>query len=220
MASLLADEGRNDEAVDHYPLRRRSRYTAVTSGQFGLSTDAALVVEAVVHSNLTAHATNGFDANPAGLDDLLDVINRATERADHYDTPHLIGVASTTGWTDRVRELVAGAELSRTRLGTGVSLCLVDLRTGELLYDRSDDVVHENRSLFERAVRVERVDAVERHVRDEYVQDPMTDTVRLETVAAELGVNEHIVASAFDRLEGADDATQGYHDEHGPYLVF
>lgn len=220
MASLLDDHGAvNDADVDHYPLQRRSRYTVVTSSRFGLVKDAELVVEATVHSSLEAYAINGFDARPAGLDDLLDVINRATERADTHDIPHLIAAASTTGWTDRVRRLVTESEFSRTRLGTDVSLCLVDVRTGELLYDRSDDVVHANRELFDRPVHVERVDACERHVREEYIEDPMVDTVRLTAVATELGVPEHIVASAFDRIEDDGDASRGYHDEHGPYLV-
>lgn len=220
MASLLDDQGAGDDVdVDHYPLRRRSRYTVVTSSRFGLVRDAELVIEATVHSNLEAYAINGFDARPAGLDDLLDVINRVTERANARGVPHLIAAASTTGWTDRVRRLVTESEFSRTRLGTDVSLCLVDVRTGELLYDRSDDVVHANRELFERAVHVERVDACERHVREEYVEDPMTDTVRLSTVASELDAPEHVVASAFDRIEDAGDGSRGYHDEHGPYLV-
>jgi hypothetical protein len=220
MASLLDEQGAGDDVdVDHYPLRRRSRYTVVTSSRFGLVTDAELVIEATVHSNLEAYAINGFDARPAGLDDLLDVINRVTERAHNRGVPHLIGAASTTGWTDRVRRLVTESEFSRTRLGADVSLCLVDVRTGELLYDRSDDVVHANRELFERAVHVERVDACERHVRGEYVEDPMTDTVRLSAVASELDAPEHVVASAFDRIEDAGDGTRGYHDEHGPYLV-
>lgn len=220
MASLLDDQGAGDDVdVDHYPLRRRSRYTVVTSSRFGLVRDAELVIEATVHSNLEAYAINGFDARPAGLDDLLDVINRVTERANARGVPHLIAAASTTGWTDRVRRLVTESEFSRTRLGNDVSLCLVDVRTGELLYDRSDDVVHANRELFERAVHVERVDACERHVREEYVEDPMTDTVRLSTVASELDAPEHVVASAFDRIEDAGEGSRGYHDEHGPYLV-
>ncbi|ELZ39667.1 hypothetical protein C463_16866 [Halorubrum californiense DSM 19288] len=220
MASLLDEQGASDDVdVDHYPLRRRSRYTVVTSSRFGLVRDAELVIEATVHSNLEAYAINGFDARPAGLDDLLDVINRVTERANTRGVPHLIAAASTTGWTDRVRRLVTESEFSRTRLGTDVSLCLVDVRTGELFYDRSDDVVHANRELFERAVHVERVDACERHIREEYVEDPMTDTVRLSAVASELDAPEHVVASAFDRIEDAGDGSRGYHDEHGPYLV-
>ena len=218
MRSLLKDQGQED-SVDHYPLRRRSRYTVTTSSGFGLFTNAELVVEAIVHSNLEAYAANGFDARSAGLDDLLDVINRATERAGRAGVPHLIGAASTTGWTDRIRELVTESEFSRTRLGTDVSLCLVDIRTGELLYDPADDLVHENRHLFDRAVPEERVNDCEREIRETYIEDPLRDTVRLDAVVDELGYQEHVVSSAFDRLVAADDATRNFHTEYGPYLV-
>ena len=219
MATLLEEQDRETEPVDHFPLRRYSRYTIATGGRFTLRRNLALIVEATVHSNLDAYAENGFDARPAGLDDLLDIVNRATDRAREYGTPHLVAAASTTGWTDRVRDLVVESEFSRTRLGDDVSLCLVDIRTGELLYDRADDVVDANRGLFERAVQVERIDACERHLRDEYLSDPTVETVRMTAVAAELDTPEHVVRSAFDRIASAGDATRRYHDEYGPYLV-
>lgn len=218
MQSLLSEHGHDPETVDQYPLRRYSRYTAVTSGRFSINYESKLVVEAGVYSNLDAYAANGFDASPAGLSDLLDIVNRAIERAELYDTPHLLGVASTTGWTDKVRNLVTEEEFARTRFSDQVSLCLVDLRTGELLYDRSDDLIHRNRRLFERAVRAERVDACIEDIRSEYLSDPMRDILRLEEVIEESDYPAHIVKSAFERISAADDVVHGHHEEHGAYL--
>ncbi|NLV08364.1 hypothetical protein GOC74_00205 [Halomicrobium mukohataei] len=219
MRSLLEESGNPVDEVDHYPLRRRSRYTVVTSSRFGLRKNAELVIEATVHSSLDAFAMNGFDAQQAGLDNLLDIINRVMERAEEHDIPHLIAAASTTGWTDRVRDLVTESEFSRTRLGTDVSLCLVDVRTGNLLYDRSDELVHQNKKLFERAVYVERAEDCKRLIQEGYLSDPLTDIIRLEEIAAKNGYAEHVVSSAFDRIEATGDAVQRYHPEHGPYLV-
>lgn len=218
MRNLLSEHGHDPETVDQYPLRRYSRYTAVTSGRFSINYESKLVVEAGVYSNLDAHAANGFDASPAGLSDLLDIVNRTIERAELYDTPHLIGVASTTGWTDKVRDLVTEQDFARTRFSDQVSLCLVDLRTGDPLYDRSDDLIHRNRHLFERAVRAERVDACIKDISSEYLSDPMRDILRLEEVTGEYDYPAHIVKGAFERIAAADDVVHGHHEKHGAYL--
>ena len=218
MRDLLADAEEDPASVNNYPLRRRSRYTVVTSARLGLVKRTPLVIEAIAHSHLEAFAANGFDSQPAGLDDLLSVVNNTMKRADEHNTPHLIALASTTGWTDRVHELVTEEEFSRTRLGTNVSLCLVDVRSGELLYDETDDLVAANHELFERAVRDERVDVCAKHIRAEYLDDPMTDVVGIDIVATD-GFDEHIVKSAFTELADDGVATQKYHPDRGPYLL-
>lgn len=218
MRELLTNADKDPGLVEQYPLRRRSRYTIASRSRLGIVKRASLVVEAIAHNHLEAFATNGFDGRPAGLDDVLSVINEAINRADERNTPHLIAVASTTGWTDRVRELVIEEDFSRTRLGTNVSLCLVDARSGELLYDDSDKLVAANCELFERAVQDERISACAEHIKSEYLHDPMTDVVGIDIVAAD-GFDEHIIKSAFTQLADYDIATEKYHPDRGPYLV-
>lgn len=191
-----------DPDLGYYPLGRYVRATVARSGL--LSADRLLVIEAVVHANLEAYAANGFDAAPAGIDDLLGYVNHALSRAGSHDTPHLIAVASATGWTDRAVELVTDQSFSRTRFSREASLCLIDLETDELHYDQTDDLIAANAHLVERQVDTERVAACVETIRREYI-DVTTDRVMLADVVDEHNIRAPVVKRAFEELATADD---------------
>jgi hypothetical protein len=174
-----------------------------------------MIIEATVASHLEAHAINGFDASAADLDDLLGFVNSAVREASDEETPYLLGIASPTGWTDRVKDLVLEDELARTRFSRHVSVCLVDLRSGDLIYDSSDPVVSENISVFERAVQTEAVDECVSMVRSEYINDLGRETVMLEEVVEEADYDRHVVKRSFDRIESRGEGEQFYVDENG-----
>ncbi|QLC35562.1 hypothetical protein EFA46_015140 (plasmid) [Halarchaeum sp. CBA1220] len=206
VTDALEDDG---ETADRYPVGRYSVFRVVTN-KFVAFSETKLVVEAVVKSNLEAFATNGFDARPAGVDDLLDVVNQTLARAESNDTAHLIGIASPTGWTDEVRDLVRGDDLARTTYSDRVSACLVDLQSNDLIYDANDPLVADNVGLFEREVDSERVAACVETIRDAYADDPMVDVVQHHEVVDEHGYEPHIVREAFERLAADGHGRTGY----------
>ncbi|NLV11667.1 hypothetical protein GOC74_17240 [Halomicrobium mukohataei] len=200
--SIVADVLDDETTVDRYPVGRFSTYR-VRTNKFVAFSETKLVVEAVVAANLEAFAANGFDARPAGLDDLIDVVNETVARAESNDTTHLIGIASPTGWTDDVEAFVQNEDAARSRFDQQVSVCLVDIQSNELLYDRNDRLVSENVDLFTRAVDSERVADCIEVLRNDYVDDPMTEVVQHHAVVDEHDFGPHIVRAAFERL--ADD---------------
>jgi prefoldin subunit 5 len=213
MTNLLQEH--DNGPLQNHPTNPTARYELTESKYLGLSSRTAMIIEATVSSHLEAHAINGFDTVPADLDDLLGYVNSAVQEASDEDVPYLLGIASPTGWTDRVKEHVLEDELSRTRFSRHVSVCLVDLRNGGLIYDRSDPVVTENIGLFERAVQTEAVDECVSMIRAEYVADLGRETVMLEEIVDETDYGRHIVKRAFDRLESSGEGEQFYVDEHG-----
>ncbi len=213
MTTLLQEH--DNGPLQNHPTNPTARYKITESKYLGLARQAQMIIEATVTSHLEAHAINGFDAAPADLDDLLSYVNDAVQEASSQDVPYLLGIASPTGWTDRVKEHVLENELSRTRFSRHVSICLVDLRSGELIYDSSDPVIDENIGLFERAVQTEAVGDCVSMVRAEYVADLARETVVLEEVVDETDYDRHVVKRAFDRLESGDEGEQFYVDERG-----
>ena len=213
MSRLLDDNDGKD--VESSPINPTARYEITESKYLGLSESTKMVIEATVFSHLEAHATNGFDAAPANLDDLLSFVNEAVKEASDEDVPYLLGIASPTGWTDRVTNLVENDEISRARYSRHVSICLVDVRSGELFYDDSDPVVADNISLFERAVQAEAVDNCVSAVRSEYVSDIGRETVFAEEVVNQMEYDQHVVKQSFDRLESRGEGDQFYVDEKG-----
>ena len=209
-----------DGAPEEYPLNRRARYFVTNSKLLGLSRSREMVIEAATLSHLEAFAANGFDAAPADLDDLLSVVNGAVYEAQQGDYHYLLGVASPTGWTDRVIRQVEAGELARTRYSRELSLVLVDLSTGELIYDTSDGVADHNRGLYELPVDAERVEACVEAIRAGYVEEAGVDSVLLEEVVGDEGFDVRVAREAFDRLEAAGEGEQLHLEDFGVALEF
>jgi predicted nucleic acid-binding Zn-ribbon protein len=193
---------------DRYPVGRYSVYRVRTSKMVAFS-ETKLVIEAVVAANLEAFATNGFDARPAGIDDLLDIVNETRTRAESNDTTHVIGVASPTGWTDEVKQLVREDD-ARTTYGKQVRVCLVDIQSNELIYDHDDQLVADNAHLFDRKIDRERVSDCVETLRSEYVTDPMTELIRQHEVVQDHDYDPYIVSSAFEQLADDGAGVTGY----------
>ncbi|WP_251342734.1 hypothetical protein [Haloplanus halophilus] len=203
------------EDPERYPHNRCARYEVTDERYLGLSRDLELVVEAQVVSNLDAHARNGFDAAPADVDRLLDVVNPVVYEAEREGYHYLLALASPTGWSERARQQVAGAgDDGGSRFSRHLSLCLVDLQTGDLYYDANDPVVADNAALFEPPVVAERVAACTDHVREAYVDDVTTDSVTLDEVRED-GFDPHVVKQSFNDLAAEGVGEQFYLDEFG-----
>lgn len=213
MTNLLIEH--DNGPLQNHPTNPTARYELTESKYLGLSKQTQMIIEATVASHLEAHAINGFDAAPADIDDLLSYVNGAVREATDEEVPYLLGIASPTGWTDRVKEHVLEDELSRTRFSRHVSVCLVDLRSGDLIYDSSDPVVADNISLFERAVQTEAVEDCVSMLRSEYVADLGRETVMLEEIVDETEFDRHVIKRSFDRLESGGEGEQFYVDEMG-----
>ena len=214
MENLLREHGREDEDIDSLPVNPTARYEITESTFLGREA-TQMIIEATVFSHLPAHARNDFDSNPATLDELLGFVNEAVDEADDDEIPYLLGIASPTGWTDRVRDLVVDDEVSRTRYSRHVSICLIDLRTGELFYDESDATLTENIGLFKRAVQAEEVEECVSLVYSEYVTELGCETVMAEEIAEETDYDQNVIKQSFERLEERGDGEQFYLDEYG-----
>jgi len=203
-----------------HPTNPTARYTITESKYLGLSERAKMIVEATVVSHLEPHAINGFDSEPANLEDLLSFVNSAVDEASDEEIPYLLGIASPTGWTEQVQDLVVDDDIARTRFSRHVSVCLVDLKSGSLMYDSSDPVITENIGLFERAVQAENVEECVSMIRSEYAADLGRETVMLEEIVEETEYESHVIKQAFDRLESNGDGEQFYVDERGLAMDF
>ena len=215
MVQLLEEAGRSGDRVDTYPANPATRYEVTESRYLGLSESTEALIEATVRSDLEAYADTGFDATPADVDDLLEAVNDAVRTAELNDAPYLLGIASPTGWTDRVERRIADDDVARTTYSRRVSVCLVDLRDGRVIYDRSDPFVSDNVELFERAVEAERAEECADAVRRDYVDPLGRETVGLDEVCDEQGFERHVVKRAFERLDSAGEAEQFYVDGDG-----
>lgn len=207
LAELLADRD-DTPRTDAYPANRRARYWLTDTRHMGLTRETRLVVEAIVYSHLEAYTENDFDTRPVDLDDLLNLINNTLREAEAAEQPHLVAIASPTGFTDRaLSELADTSQFSRY-----LSLVLVDLGSGELYYDETDDLAAHNERLFEVPIDAEHIEDCTAHIR-ELASDPATTSVLVSDFTDRF--DSHIVKRSFDVLEAAGIGTQLYVDEYG-----
>lgn len=201
MRQLLSEHREDLDEVDavlgRHPLGRRSRFVVGESGRLSLSTRRRLVLELRVHPHLETFARYGGDDRPATQSDLLEVVNDVVRRAEGEDTPHLLAVASPTGWTDAVETAVArGNAVSFSRQ---VGLVLVDLQDRSVVYDETERLLDANAALFSFQTRSEVTSNCVETIRETYVG--VVDYVSVDTVVAETEFEEYTVTRAFARLE-------------------
>jgi len=217
VAALLEPNGSD---VAAHPVNPTARYALTDSKYFGLTSETRMVIEATVYSHLSQHASEGIDATPAGVDDLVAIVGEAVDEAADRSAPSLFGIASPTGWTDRVVGHVQNDELSRTHYGPTVSVCLIDLQRGDLIYDSTDAVVAENAELFERAVQADAVADCVATLRSQYLEGLGRETLLLTAATEETGYDRHVVRQAFSRLEADGEGEVFSIDDDGVAFEF
>jgi DNA-binding GntR family transcriptional regulator len=145
-------------------------------------------------------------------------VNEAVREAEQSDYHVLLCLASPTGWTDRVYEQLKDGD--RARYSRHLSLCLVDLGDGTLVYDESDEVIEANADSFDLSTPDERIEECVEFMRSEYVESVGAQSVVLEEVVESTDFDAHVVREAFERLaeEGAGEML--HVEEYGLSLDF
>lgn len=209
----------DQQSIETVPVNLSARGTVAASGILSLSTDTRIVIETTVVSDLEAHAANGFDSTPADLDDFLAHVDDVVQKAEQNDVPYLLGITSPTGWTDAVRRQVTSESVSRTRFSRRVSVVLVDLQDGALVFDESDVVARENRRLFELPVDDERVQACRNDISARFDQQgSFNEGVLVDELVERGNYKPHIVKRAFDYYSRRGNCHQRYVD--GDLVLF
>ncbi len=208
--SKLLDENQNP---DRFPENQSARFKITDSRYLGLSQRTQMILEATVVADLDALATNEFDASPADLEDLLTHVNRTVHEAEVEDVTYLLGIASPTGWTESVERQIENEGIARTRFSRHVSVVLVDLQDGSIVYDESDPVAQSNKSLFELPVDDERIEACVEVIDDQLAQVGLAgEAVTMNEVVSK-GFDHHVVKRAFDRYSDRGGYSQQYVDD-------
>lgn len=198
-----------------YPTNQAAQYRVTDSQYFGLSSNTRMVIEAMVFAHLDSYTSNGFDTQPADLDDLLALVNDAVATAEGGNHTYVLAIASPTGWTDRVRRQIAADDVARTHYSRQVSICLIDLQTGELIYDESDPLLAENADIFEPAIDAERTTACVSTIRNQYVSNVTCDSVLVSELIEDHGFDSHVVKRAFNQLADEGVGEQLYVEDVG-----
>ncbi len=108
-----------------------------------------VVVEAyaIVHEDTLA--SKGFDAEKAGLGEVLSIISSRIHyilSSDHY---HILVIASPTGFSSKALEFITSGEYYKRFALKNLSIYLVDLLEGRLYYNEVDETTVRNKDFVE-----------------------------------------------------------------------
>ena len=159
-----------------------------------------VVVEAVSFSHLDEHKEYGFDTRRVGLSEFLALLGGSIPDAELGQYLHVIGVASPTGWDERVVSEIQSEGFAHNYVSRFVSVCLVDSVTGEVFYNPADDRIASFVEFFKPEFDRERVERVRQVVLDAFL---VKDYVLFEDAVSESGEARDIVHRAFCELVDA-----------------
>jgi hypothetical protein len=189
-----------EEVTGKLPLNLRSRYV-VAEKRFKLfgKEETKMIIEASLLNHLMDHAENGFDTKSVTLSELLSVLTKYIDRAELGNYFHVLGIASVTGFDEKVLEHVNSGDFHKNFVSRYVSLCLVDLETGEVFYNESDERIKTYIDLFKPLFDEEKMRAIKEYV-----------VGRLEL--KDFAVLDRVVEEAADGKEGRRLAKKVFYD--------
>lgn len=97
-----------------------------------------VIIEAVSFGHLEEFKEYGFDARSANLGELLGILATRINNAELGNYLHIIGIASPTGWDQKVADEISSDTFARNYVSRNVSVCLVDSITGEVFHNPQD----------------------------------------------------------------------------------
>ena len=148
-------------------------------------------------SRMERYAGPGYDCDPLSLDDVTVVLSDMRDRARSSGVPTVLCLASPTGFERRVRDFIDSEEFHRNFISKHLSLLLLDLETGDLIFNPADETAQAFSGICELEIDFERKARVRRNVR-EAMNDALKrrNYVIFDDIQKALG-NEPLVKSAF-----------------------
>ncbi len=98
----------------------------------------------------------GIDTDPLTLEEVLPFV----EREMRSDKRVVLCIASPTGFEQKVKEFVDGEEFHKNFLSKRLSLCLLDMGTGEIVFNRHDSTAKVFVNICEMELDEERIERV------------------------------------------------------------
>jgi len=113
-----------------------------------LGSKMRMTLKAVFSSRVERYAEYGFDTDPLELTDVNAHIVDARDYAKARGERVVLCIASPTGFSSDVLKHINSEDFHLNFTSKLVSLCLLDLETGELVYNQADEVIKELIPIF------------------------------------------------------------------------
>ncbi|ARM76974.1 hypothetical protein [Acidianus manzaensis] len=130
-----------------------------------LREDLEVIVKAKFLSHLENFTKTFYDNKTIGLSDILPYLDQAIEEARKGKVLYVIGIASPTGFSEELTKYVNSDDFYRNFTSYYVTMCLVNLLTGEIIYNKMDEKIKDYIDLFEPQLENEKIQKLKEEVK-------------------------------------------------------
>ncbi|MCE4600471.1 MAG: hypothetical protein F7C38_02760 [Desulfurococcales archaeon] len=166
-----------------------------------------LVVDAVTLVHRDSFDEKGWDQEPVGLGEVMEVVESRLEEAGRGGYYHILVLSSPTGFTEKARMFVESNDYLVNLASRHVTVYLVDPVKGQLYYNSRDEAAEANKHLADPRLPEERVKRVLEYLRSEEAKEKAvligggSPFLLAEDIAKATGEDLEIVARAMARAE-------------------
>ncbi|RLI84131.1 MAG: hypothetical protein DRP01_08395 [Archaeoglobales archaeon] len=151
----------------------------------------------------------GIDTDPLTLEEVLPFVEREMMGRQVF-----LCIASPTGFEGKVKEFVNGEEFHKNFLSKRLSLCLLDMGTGEIVYNRHDQIAREFAKICEMEMDEEKIEKAVKCIKAKLEG---RDWIKLED-SLDCG-DEKVVKTAFYRIADEEGWVVKYIEDVGLVLM-
>jgi uncharacterized membrane-anchored protein len=171
-----------------------------------------IIVEAISFTHLDEFKKYKFDSRRANLADFLKIITRLVDKAEVGEYLHVIGIASPTGWDEKVKNEVQSTTFAHNYISRYLSFCLVDSVTGEVFFNPSDDRISKFIEYFVPEFNREKIEKARQYVVNKLA---VKNYVVFDDAVADVGESRAIINKVFYDLQHEDKGKVKYMKEVG-----
>ena len=172
-----------------------------------LSKKKTLVLEVATILHDSSYREKGYDARPAGLDEVIDIVEPRLDDAEKSGYYHILVIASPTGFTGKALEYVSGTP-GKGLVSRYLTLYLVDLASARLYFNRADPAAKGNARLVAPELPEETIKKVIDYVMssealaEAFAVSPASPMLTLDMISRAVGVEDAAaLRKALARLE-------------------
>ncbi|MEJ2773864.1 hypothetical protein [Stygiolobus sp. CP859M] len=163
-----------------------------------LKEDLIVIIKAKFLSHIENYVKKLADDKTISLADILEYLDKSIDAARQGKVLHVIGIASPTGFDKKVKEYISSDDFKKNFTDYYLSVCLIDLLSGELIYNKLDNRINSYIDIFEQELETEKIFKAKDITKRELMK---SGHVTLSSVVQEYNLPELIAKKAFYELQ-------------------
>jgi predicted nucleic acid-binding Zn-ribbon protein len=163
-----------------------------------LKDDLSIIIKAKFLSHIENYVKKLADDKTISLADILEYLDKSIDAARQGKVFHVIGIASPTGFDKKVKEYISSDDFKKNFTDYYLSVCLIDLLSGELICNKLDNRINSYIDIFEPELETEKIFEAKDIIKRELMK---SGYVTLSSVVQNYNLTELIAKKAFYALK-------------------